>query len=70
VGDAPVPVLPSPKSQLKVIGSPSGSFDPLLENCTVRGAKPPTGLAEATAVGGVLPDVNRIRRTSLALMAT
>ena len=63
-------MLPSPKSQSKVIGSPSGSSDPVLENCTVKGARPAVGFAAATAVGGVLPAVYRIRRTSLALMAT
>ena len=69
-GAGPVPTLPSPKSHSKVIGSPSGSLEPVLENWTVSGASPEVGVPDATATGGVFPAVYRIRRTSLALIAT
>src|SRR5262245_11572192 len=45
---------PSPKSQSKLSGSPSGSLLPALSKLTVSGAGPELGLAPITAVGGRL----------------
>src|SRR3982751_6958207 len=41
--------LPSPKLQVVVSASPSGSVEPALENCTVSSAAPVVGLADACA---------------------
>src|SRR5690242_1710918 len=48
---------PSPKSQVYWSTSPSGSPEPALEKPTSSGGYPSSGVAEATAVGGVLPAV-------------
>src|ERR671930_2047199 len=48
------PYVPSPfRSQEYVIGSPSGSLDPLPSKLTVSGVGPLVGLAVATAFGGL-----------------
>ncbi len=45
-------VVPSPsKSQAYVSAVPSGSFEPALENSTVSGAGPESGVAVAWAIG-------------------
>src|SRR6266550_2129768 len=62
----PVAPDPSPKSQVKVRGSPSGSEDPDASAVTVSGAGPVVGLADATATGAVLfPAIGVMRFTAL-----
>ena len=54
-GAGPLPAgVPSPKFQLYDAIEPSGSFEPVELNCTLSGAIPETGVAPATATGGVL----------------
>jgi hypothetical protein len=55
VGCAALEPWPSPKIQLRVSGSPSGSKLAALEKSTSSGTTPASGAASAIATGAVLP---------------
>src|SRR5262245_26488565 len=62
VGEVESLNAPSPsRSQSKVIGSPSGSLEPVPSNWTVRGGGPLVGVADATAIGAEFPARNCTR---------
>ena len=50
-------IAPSPKFQLNVIGSPSGSYEPVLVKFTDKGARPDVGVAESKGTGRRFPVV-------------
>ena len=62
---------PSPNAQLIVIGSPSGSLEPALENATASGALPLAGVPAATATGArLLGSGVTVRVATLALFVS